>query len=59
MGHADDEDEQLAVLDLADEAVVVHPPAPQAVLVASERLAKAPGIAPMCVLNTVIGLSGV
>jgi hypothetical protein len=44
MGHADNEDEQLTILDLPDEPVVVHSPASQAMLVAPQRLAKPAGI---------------
>src|SRR5258708_1621398 len=45
MGDADDEDEQRAALDLADEPVVAPPPAPEAMQLAAQGLAKAAGIA--------------
>lgn len=44
MGYANDQDKQDAVLNLADEAIIPHPPAPQNVLVAAQGFAETAGI---------------
>jgi len=44
VGHADNEDQELPILDLTDESVVVDPPAPEAMQVRPKGFAKTPGI---------------
>ena len=44
VGHEDNKDQELPVLDLTDEPIVVDPPAPEAMWVRPQGFVKTPGI---------------